>query len=410
MSQRPSALPSTAAISAALKKTTETLAAELAWPSGHAPDFDDLEWSLAKAVAAMHGVSSLLYGAVSWPGAPGWMEFLAEQRLHTTNRHLRIVELLERIDQRAGEDGIAAIALKGAALHGLGLYAKGERPMADIDLLVKPEDEARAVQLIEGLGYREYRANWKQRAFAPEGESSTGRLGEHSANMVKIELHVGIAERLPRHVTDITAVIASALRQPGLNVYPSKAALMLHLLLHATGDMAYKSLRLLQLHDLALLARSLSAADWEEFSAYRLKLPLWWAWPALDLMLRYYGPRVPGRILETLRADCPWHLRQVSRRRSLPDVSFSHLWVDAFPGMVWSRSLPDVLGYVVSRVRPDKEMVALRVALGESQPWASDREWSQRSQTRRIMIWLTSRPTRPATMHAVNAVLGAPHE
>ena len=70
----------------------------------------------------------------------------------------------------------------------------------------------------------------------------------------------------------------------------------------------------------------------------------------------------------------------------------------------------DALGYALSRVRPAKEMVVLRAALGESQPWAADRQWSQRSQTGRIMTWLTSRPTRPATMHAVNAVLHARHE
>jgi len=40
----------------------------------------------------------------------------------------------QRIDERGAPEGIAAVALKGAALHAIGLYAIGERPMADIDL------------------------------------------------------------------------------------------------------------------------------------------------------------------------------------------------------------------------------------------------------------------------------------
>jgi putative nucleotidyltransferase-like protein len=85
----------------------------------------------------MHGVSSLLYRAARWPDAPGWMEFLAEQRPHTANRHVRILDLLERLDESTGRRGIPAMALKGAALHALGLYSAGDRPMADVDLLVR---------------------------------------------------------------------------------------------------------------------------------------------------------------------------------------------------------------------------------------------------------------------------------
>ena len=140
MTQHPHASPPPAVVQAALFKITETLAGELARPTDSTPDWSDFEWSIAKAVAAMHGVSPLLSTSLRWRGPAGWVNFLEEQRVHTANRHARIGELLRRLDQSTQEEGIAAMALKGAALHALGLYTAGERPMADLDLLVRPRD------------------------------------------------------------------------------------------------------------------------------------------------------------------------------------------------------------------------------------------------------------------------------
>jgi hypothetical protein len=43
-----------------LRKITETLARELAAPARSAPERSEVEWIIARAVAAMHGVSPLL--------------------------------------------------------------------------------------------------------------------------------------------------------------------------------------------------------------------------------------------------------------------------------------------------------------------------------------------------------------
>ena len=43
--------------------------------------------------------------------------------------------------------GIALVPLKGAALHAMGIYAAGERPMADVDLLVREEQSPRATEI-----------------------------------------------------------------------------------------------------------------------------------------------------------------------------------------------------------------------------------------------------------------------
>lgn len=393
-------------LQAALIKVTETLARELACPTAARPAWSDFEWKVAQAVAALHGMSALLGGVLRWEGPSSWLGFLKEQRAHVTRRHGRIENLLRRIDQLARAEGIPAVALKGAALHAMGLYQEGERPMADVDLLVHPRDVERSVRLIESLGYHECRRSWKERAFAPREGHAAGELGEHSLNDITIELHDRICEKLPLHTTDITAIVFPSRPEPGMNRYPSRAALMLHLLLHSAGSMAFQSLRLLQLHDLALLANQMTAADWDELVQRRsAERALWWALPPLQLMARYYGLSAPERVLGSLEAQCPWHLRRAMRGRTLSDVSFSHLWVDAFPGIEWSQSVRDMLSYARSRVRPDAEHLALRHATTATQPWTAGSSWSMTSQTRRILRWVVRRQMRPATMHVVRAAL-----
>ena len=60
------------ALQSALGRITERLAHELASPSPTEPLWSPLEWQLAQAVAAMHGVAPVLDGALAWAGPKGW--------------------------------------------------------------------------------------------------------------------------------------------------------------------------------------------------------------------------------------------------------------------------------------------------------------------------------------------------
>jgi hypothetical protein len=396
-------------LQAILTTVTERLAHELATPSCAAPEWSDLHWSVATGVAAMHGVSSLLCRSLRWRGPEGWMQFLEEQRTHVIRRHARIEQLLLQLDRGARENDVGIMKLKGAALHTLGLYAAGERPMADVDLLVHPRNAASAVRLIESLGFREYRRSFKERAFAPLERHSPGSLGEHSSNDITIELHERICERLPLDVTDVTEAVLPPRLPRGVNGYPSRAALMTHLLLHTAGEIIIKSVRLVQLHDLALVGRRMTEADWDEVLRWSSDgRRLWWALPPLELALRYYPFSIPSNALTALRSDCPRVLRHRARHLTLSEVSFSHLWVDAFPGIEWARSIREMLSYAAGRIRPNAEQLAARAASAVSQDWAVGSQWSTLSQGRRIARWLISRQIRPATMHVLRAALTAP--
>jgi hypothetical protein len=398
--------PSPAELHPTLCKVTERLARELASPTESAPDWTDYEWTIARAVAAMHGISPLLSSRLPWQGPEAWTKFLREQRTHTAVRYSRIKSLLMCIGQKACDAGVAATPLKGAALHELGLYAAGDRPMADVDLLVRPADAERTAALLTSLGFQQSGETWKERIFTPVDASAAAEFGEHADNSLKIELHERICEKLPHRLTDASECIFPPQPRPGLNAYPSTASLMCHLLLHAAGSMAFQSLRILQLHDIALLAARMSESDWNEIAASSTRgVRMWWAYPPLQLMARYYQSRVPARVLAALRADCSYLLRTLATRKSLIDVSYSYLWIKAFPGIEWSQTIPELLAFAASRVRPEAKHLAQRQHVATTEVWAKQGQWSSMSQGRRILRWVTSRQTRPVTMHAVRAAL-----
>jgi Uncharacterised nucleotidyltransferase len=399
-------IPPLKVVQAALRKTTERLACELANPTQAAPQWSEFEWHTARAVSAMHGVSALLARHLRWEGPAEWQSFLVEQRAHTEKRQQRLQRLLDDLGTQANAAGVPFVALKGAALHSLGFYRCGERPMADLDILVRAADVDRTARLLEGFGFNERAAYWRHRSFAPADESTGSNLGEHADNYIKIELHERIREALPLRKAELSDFIFPVDPRPCLNPYPSNAALMAHLLLHAAGGMVSRSLRLINLHDIALLAARMSAAEWDEI--VRLDASgtgPWWALPPLLLTSRYYTEAIPGNVLAALKPSCPTLLRWNTQRRRLSDVSLSFLWIEAFPGIGWSRSVREMAQYIGKRVRPDTEMMSTRRSLASSEPGLAANPWTHLRQHNRILRWVASKPPRPATMYAVRAAL-----
>jgi len=258
------------------------------------------------------------------------------------------------------------------------------------------------------LGFYESSASWKERVFVPvEGHAARG-WGEHSGNDLKVELHERICERLPWRITDVSEGIFPSPAHPGLNAYPSNASLMTHLLLHAAGSMAFQALRLLHLHDLAQLASRMTEQDWDALvESEACGEGLWWAYPPLQLTSRYFPGRIPAGVLKALADVCPYFLDKATRHQTLYDVSFSYLWVDALPGIGWSRSFREILAYAARRVWPGSAHIAQREHVANTEAWASQSRWSRLSQGRRILRWIISRPTRTLTVHAIRTALAS---
>ena len=401
-------LPSLAKVAAALRKTSESLARELAVPTHEPPLWTEFEWHIARAVAGMQGVSTLLHEGLRWEGPESWRSFLHEQRKHSIARHLHISRILDAIDSQARLEGVALVALKGAALHANGIYTAGQRPMGDIDLLVRQEDTKAVARVLDACGYAPAFTIRRHQVFQPRVRKvSTGvRLGEHVDNAVKIEVHTRIAEPLPVTPADITQFLFPLAAHAGLNPYPSPASLMLHLLLHAAGNMRAHALRLIQLHDIALLAGRFGPGDWKELLAMRPDgRTLWWALAPLMLTARYYPDAIPQHLFAMLGIECPWLLRKLARHQRLTEVSWSNIRIAAFPGVEWSRSPREALEFMIGRIWPSRE-ARLELKEGGAQiPDSSSVPWYGISHGARILRWIFSRPPRVQTLLSVRAAL-----
>jgi hypothetical protein len=398
-------LPPLPELKRGLALTTEALATELAHGTSGTtqPAWSELEWRLAGAAAVAHGVSPLLAGFSTW-APPGWQDFLASQREHVEIRQQRIAGLLAQIDARARRMALPLVALKGSALHALGLYIAGERPMADIDLLVRSRDLPVVQALLEEMGYEESFRQWKHRVFKPHGGMAVRGLGEHRDTPVNIEVHTRIHERLPIRAVDITDNVWPEDAAPGIQPYPSTGALMAHLLLHAAGNICGRSLRLLHLHDIAQLARRMPRGAWN--TLWEGTEPPWWAWPPLRLVARYFPGSVPRAVLERTRRDCPRLLRLAARRQTITRVSCSNLWLNLLPGAEWARTAGDISRLLVNRVRPTTESREERADMLRTQVWLQGQTWVRRGHVARLVTGLTRPVPRMDTLYVVRAALG----
>lgn len=400
--------PPLAKVASALREITERLARELTLPTEEPPPWGDFEWRIARAVAAMQGVSSLLCVSLRWTAPRGFRRFLEEQRDHVAGRHKNIAQLLDRIDTQARREKIALVALKGAALHTRGIYEAGERPMADIDLLVREADVEATTRLLEDSGYEMTFTTWRHQLFELRHKrvSNAFALGEHVDNPIKIELHTSIRERLPVEETDITEFVFPRAAHAGLNTYPSAASLMMHLLLHAAGNIRAHALRLIQLHDIARLAARFDPADWEELLGARPgDRGLWWAVAPLTLTAHYYPKAIPPFVLGHLSVECPWLLRKLTRYQRLADVSWSNIKVYAFPGIEWARTPQEALAFMMSRIWPSPEARLELKRFAAHHPGASKVPWYGISQGARMLRWAFSKPPRVQALLPVRAAL-----
>ncbi|HKE96561.1 MAG TPA: nucleotidyltransferase family protein [Povalibacter sp.] len=400
--------PPLATIDAALRKTTERLACDLAGPADAAPQWSDFEWRIAMAVATMHGISGLLADTLSWAGPEYWQAFLTGQKHQAVLREQHVHALLNTIDALAGTKGIALVALKGATLIRQNLYAPGQRPMGDIDLLVRHGDVPACAELLQQAGYRSAFANRRHTVFAPAANSTPVDFGEHVDNPLKVEVHEVIAERLPCSAVDITDQTWPVAAVPGLHSYSSNATALRHLLLHAAGNMRARAARLIQFHDIALLTRRMSRSDWEELLPDQATTQAsWWMLPPLRLTARYYGAAIPLTVIASVEPFCPRALRRAAGRHQLADISWSQIRIPAFPGIEWSRSITETLQFMKSRIWPGRRTLQeLRVGV-DQMPQLSRIPWYGQSHATRIARWMFSQPPRVQTLHSVRRALGS---
>jgi hypothetical protein len=401
-------LPPFRVVESALRKTTERLVREIAEPREQAPEWNAFEWSIAKAVCALHGISAVLANRLRWRGPEDWLAFLHDQRAQGLVCHGRAGRILAALDARASRDGLSYVALKGSALREYALHRPGERPMSDIDMLVRPADAALAARVITDVGYERSFASRRHEVFVPLAREQPHAFAEHARNPLRIELHQAVSEALPVRTIDITARILPARPRAGANPYPGAAALLRHLLLHTAGNMRAHAMRFMQLYDCALLARRLCAADWDELLGNDPRNESWWLYPPLRLAERYLPGSVPAEVQQAFAAICPRWLRRRFERLRVYDVSWSNFRIAALPGIEWSRTPADVLGLLKSRLLPRRAALDELTVTINTQPALLNTRWYGVSHAERILRWTFSRTPRVQTLCCVRAALEHP--
>jgi hypothetical protein len=406
LSYRQLELPSFKVTSAILRKTTERLVREVEEPTARAPDWHEVEWVIARAVAAMQGISVLLAKRLKWSGPALWQSFLQEQHAHSVLFSNKIGSTLARLDAALSAADCSAMALKGSAIRELGIYEPGERSTADIDLLASARDVARIEPVICSLGYQFAYKTRRHSVFVPRVLPEVGSLGEHVDNPLKIEVHTKIAEALPIREVDISDEIGPSGRASGLSSYPSVGALILHLLLHTAGNMRRHVARHIQFNDIAMLAGRLSASDWSDLVlGHTDGSRRWWVYPPLFMTDRYYPGAVPRDVLSEARMACPRALRRWIEDRTMTDVTWSNFRIYAFPGMAWSRSFADSMSFIRSRLLPSKRSLAELDKGFQAEVNQQQVSWYGISHRSRILRWVVSQPPRVQTMYVIRAHL-----
>lgn len=131
----------------------------LADRSGRAtvPPDDPPDWAEGLRLARWHRVSPLLSRHAKLCGEgtvpAGVQAELAGDRLRAGAENVCRLSALRKVTDALAQEGVAVMALKGVALLDLAYPDVSLRPMVDIDLLVPPDDIARAEAVILDLGF-----------------------------------------------------------------------------------------------------------------------------------------------------------------------------------------------------------------------------------------------------------------
>jgi hypothetical protein len=235
-------------------------------PPAEPPAWPAAAWDALLAAAEVHGVTALLERRLG--ALPGWRggaaaSLLAGRYAANCRRIARLQQDLRAILGRFAAAGVRLMPLKGAVLTAGTWPDPGERPMADLDLLVHGEDLETGVALLGEVGYEVVFRGHKHVKLGPAGGDDLLAAGEHADNPRWVELHPACGEWLDEDRIELTGPIWESAREGRLLGEPAwlphPAMHWLYLLVHATHHILINRFRLVQLLDLLLLEPALPA-------------------------------------------------------------------------------------------------------------------------------------------------------
>lgn len=300
----------------------------------HATNWGKEQWEAARWAIQVHGIAPLLYQHLSRNATldqlpPHLQTYLADQYRLNRQRVTAMMAELSIVLHAAKQAGIDIAPLKGGLLVSYYYDDPALRPMSDLDLLVRREDQPRLARVLLELGYQmtQNTPRHQSYALAQPGQRIIYTQGEHPDNPHGLDLHTKVQEQIwcvrYEMTQEVWAGCQSALfgGAPALLIAPLD--LLQHLLIHATGDLMVGRARLIQLYDIALVGSWLNLSEWGLLVAAgqrRREERLLYA--PLLLAERYLGRVAPSDALARLESGTPTSLRAFLHRVDLYYLSF----------------------------------------------------------------------------------------
>jgi hypothetical protein len=237
-----------------------------------------VEWERVVGIAGyhrLHGRFATALETVDGARSPAQVidELVARREMAAAHYRTAILPQLEEVCDALVVCGVTPTLLKGASLITSGMIAPGERPVADLDVLVDRGDARRAQAVLADLGYDvSVSQHIRDRAWTHHYQDAPLR---HPARAVPIDLHWHIQTPGHRHPFDVAELEHVSLVLPsGLAVQRfSDRDELIHLCLHFWKDRAQgRDGSLGQLWDIATAADRIAPDEWTEVgtSASRL--------------------------------------------------------------------------------------------------------------------------------------------
>jgi hypothetical protein len=290
------------ASSSQLHRVCEVLADWLRGPRARDPGLGEDDWPALVAAARVHGLgprlAPVLDGA-SWipPDVASWIADEAE--LNRQRVELMCREGAEILDAAAGR-GIDVLPLKGLALAAW-LPEIRHRPMADLDLLVRPDHAAALRDLLRDLGYPDMVHKAKHDEYLRASGRRIATLEhEHPDNPRPVDVHRRCGESFARSPVDLTDLVWSSQVEATIGgvtaVVPRIETIWAHLVVHTAWQWWFGGGRMVQLLDLVELAPSVRSPE-TALTAIDPRFALL----ALDPAERLLPDRLPRDLVEDLR-------------------------------------------------------------------------------------------------------------
>ncbi len=307
-------------------RIVRSLAATLAAPAELAASLairNGVDWGAVTRLVTIHGLAAHLHRSAGddlarvLPGqVAGW---LAEQSSLNEARIRRMHDELAAILGAAATAGIEVMPLKGAVLTTMPGVDQFRRPMADLDLLVRPEATETMAAVLLRLGYlRQHEANPRptHHVFAAPAANEVVSVDEHPDNPRRVELHTELVGHLWAWIDEEDLLTEAMWRDstPGQVLgqparLPAAHSLLAHLAIHAGADLLNGRGRLIQWLDLDHVAGLAGAgAGVERLAHARL------AFTSLALAQRALPARLRALDIARLARDMPAPLRKWAER------------------------------------------------------------------------------------------------